>query len=717
MAWSFGLASYIYSQAALIALTVAFFAWRRRNTPGAWPLAGMLAAGGLWAITESLENAAPTLETMILMAKISHIGIQAIPVFFLLFVLRHSGNSIESICARERCLWIVPALAVFAAFSNDAHHLFWRNVELVQSPFGPESVYIHGPIFWISVLYLYFLLLTGTILLVWRMVLYQDIYRQQAGVLVAATIAPWLANLVYLSGLNPIPGFDWTPLAFIVSGVLLAWGIFRIGLLDLRPIARSVLFDQMKDALLVIDAHGYVVDANPAAYQFFSGNGSLIGHKIGELLTIDGVRAQAPNSNEIVVILGKNGAVRQLDVRVTHLSSDHGRLDGRLITFRDTTDRMHMEESLRKSEQRYRTLVDNAPFPCIVCTVADGALRYANLRARDLLGVTPDTFDSVLLPDLFYARADGKQALTLMQALIQSPVGVTDYAVQLRSLSGRAFHALLSAVTITYEGEEAILTSVNDITVRRQAEQALIDARVEAESALRAKSEFLATVSHELRTPLSSIIGLSEALRGGTYGSLNANQRRSLETIIQNSEQLAKLVKEVLDLSRLEAGAVKLEREQTLIDEICQSALYAVRALREPGAPPPAYTIQPTTLTMMVDPRRLHQILLHLLSNAAKFTSPDRCIGLEVMAVPAEGVAHFVVWDEGIGISAEQRDQLFRPFAQLDSGLARRYAGMGLGLAIVRHLVELHGGQVTVVSEPGEGSRFAVTLPLEPPQT
>lgn len=190
-----------------------------------------------------------------------------------------------------------------------------------------------------------------------------------------------------------------------------------------------------------------------------------------------------------------------------------------------------------------------------------------------------------------------------------------------------------------------------------------------------------------------------------------------METIIQNSEQLAKLVKEVLDLSRLEAGAVKLEREQTLIDEICQSALYAVRALREPGAPPPAYTIQPTTLTMMVDPRRLHQILLHLLSNAAKFTSPDRCIGLEVMAVPAEGVAHFVVWDEGIGISAEQRDQLFRPFAQLDSGLARRYAGMGLGLAIVRHLVELHGGQVTVVSEPGEGSRFAVTLPLEPPQT
>ncbi|MFO7631732.1 MAG: histidine kinase N-terminal 7TM domain-containing protein [Caldilinea sp.] len=710
MSWSFGTVSYVYTQTALFALAVAFFAWRRRSTPGAWPLAGILTAAALWAAAEAVESAAPTLETKILVSQVSHIGIQALPVFFLLFVLRFSRNSAGFLRQREHCLWLAPVLAVLAAFTNDAHHLFWRRVELVQSPLGLESVYHHGPLFWASTTYLYILILTATFILMRRMISYQDVYRRQAGVLIAATAAPWLANIVYLSGLNPLPGFDWTPLAFIVTGILLAWAIFRIGLLDLRPIARSALFEQMGDVLLVTDAQGRVVDANPAAYHFFSANGALVGRSVDELLPTDLFHVSAKDHGEAVAVLTRNSATCQLDVRITQLSEPDGVSNGRLIVLRDTTDRMHMEQSLRRSEQRYRTLVDNAPFPSIVCTVEDGALRYANFRACDLLAIEPDDMARCHLPDFFAVRSEGEQALALMRTQ-----EVADQEAQLRSNAGDEFPALLSTVTITYSGEEAILASINDITVQRQAEQALIDARVEAESALRAKSEFLSTMSHELRTPLSSVIGLAEALQSEAYGSLNERQQHSLETIVQSSGRLAKLLKDVLDLSRLEAGAVELNRETTAIDELCRGALSAVHAMRTQDAPPLLYAIQPADLTMAVDPRRLRQILIHLLSNAIKFTPADHRIGLEVMADPEQGIAHFAVWDEGIGIEQERQYQLFRPFAQLDSGLARRYEGMGIGLAIVRHIADLHGGQVTVVSEPGKGSRFTVTLPIAPP--
>lgn len=704
-------ASYIYTQTALIALAVAFFAWRRRSTPGAKPLAGMLAAAAWWSLAEAIEAVAPTLETKVLLAKMSHIGIQIIPVFFLLFVLRFFGDSAEPFPKHkyERYLWFAPMLAVLAAFTNDLHLLFWRRVELVQSPLGVESVYHHGPLFWISTVYLYLLILTGTIILIRRMFFYAGVYRRQAGVLLAATAAPWLANVVYLSGANPLPGFDWTPLAFTVSGILLAYAIFRIGLLDLRPIARAVLFEQMGDALLVVDARGRVVDANPAAVDFFAASNAIVGRRVADLFPTAMFQLDAHDQDEAVVVLERHGAACQLDVRITRLTDADGVSNGRLIALRDTTDRMHMEESLRRSEQRYRTLVDNAPFPSVVCSLADGVLRYVNARACDLLAIPPEETDQYHLSDFFVSQNEGNAMLTMMRTQNK----VSDQEVQLRSMAGREFPALLSIVTIMYEDEEAILISLNDITMRRQAEQALIDARIEAEAALRAKSEFLATISHELRTPLFSVIGLAEALQTETYGPLNERQRRSLGMIAQSSDHLAGLVKEILDLSRLEAGAVQLNLEMASIDQICRSALNAVQALRSKEAAPASYFIDHDDLTMRVDPRRLREVLVHLLNNAIKFTPEDRRIGLEVTTDSAQRVACLTVWDEGIGIDEDRQSQIFRPFAQLDSGLARRYEGMGLGLAIVRHLVELHGGQVTVASKPGAGSRFIVTLPLE----
>lgn len=157
-----------------------------------------------------------------------------------------------------------------------------------------------------------------------------------------------------------------------------------------------------------------------------------------------------------------------------------------------------------------------------------------------------------------------------------------------------------------------------------------------------------------------------------------------------------------------------LNCEQTTVDEICRSVIDALRDARPASAAPISYKIAPADLQMMVDPRRLRDILLHLMRNAIKFTPAEGRIGLTVTALAAQQIAQFVVWDEGIGIEPEALDKLFRPFAQLDTGLARRYEGLGIGLAIVQHLVTLHGGSIHVESAPGMGSRFIVHLPLTP---
>ncbi|HHY57722.1 MAG TPA: PAS domain S-box protein [Chloroflexi bacterium] len=707
MTWSMTPVSYIYIQTALIAAAVALFAWRRRKTPGAASLTGLLAAAALWASMEAVENAAPTLEVKIMASKISHLGIQSLPVFFLLFTLQYTAAPTGRIQAWFPWLWAPPILAVLAVFTNEQHFLFWRRVELVASPFGVESVYDHGPLFWVATAYLYVLIVVATSLLVNAILLHRDIFRSQALVLLAAAAVPWFANALYLSGANPIPGFDWTPVAFAISGLLLAWAIFRVGLLELKPVACKVLFEQMGDPLLVLDLEQRIVDANPAAHAFLGVGRPLTGRLVTELLPATLIQALTTAAEDSTLTIAGDSGVHQFDVRSSPLMGANGVLDGCLLVLRDTTERMELEETLRQSEQRYRRLIDNAPFPALVSSKVDGAVLYANRRAHDLLMLAPVSD----IPDCFADFFEERRAYTNLMTWITEYGAATDFEVQLQDTVGRHFCALISATPILYTEEEAILSSINDITVHKAAEQALIEAKVAAEAAARAKNDFLATMSHELRTPLSSMIGLAEALLDEGYGPLTERQKHSLSTIVQSGAQLTTLVSEVLDLSRLEAGVVTLNREMTLIDEVCRSVLYALQSSRPPPAPPFVYAITPPELQVEVDPRRLRDILLHLLCNAVKFTPPERHIGLTVTALPEQGLVQLIVWDEGIGIEPAAIEKLFRPFAQLDTGLARRYEGMGIGLAIVQHLVTLHGGSIRVESTPGQGSRFIVSLP------
>lgn len=708
MDWAFSTVSFVYLDTALLAAVVAVFAMRRQ-APGAWPLAGLLFAAALWSVAETAESMAPDLPTKILFSKISHLGIQALPVFFLIFSLLYTQRTSTMSGWRWLWLWLVPALAVIAAATNDAHRLFWRDVRLIESPFGPESVYVHGPLFWLFTAYLYLMIVAATVILVRAAVTNRDLYRRQVAIVLVAAAIPWLANVLYLSGANPLPGFDWTPLAFTVTGTLLAWAMYRYYLLDLAPVARTVLFEHITDALLVTDAQDCVVDANPAAYTFFADGGSLIGRSVEDLLP-PAVTENFSASPQDTMVIAWPGVPRQVDVQRTPLSNSNSVTSGQLISLRDSTERMRMEESLRQSEQRYRTLVDNAPFPSIVASVADGALLYGNRRALDLFAIDADAISRKTLAELFVDAGEGEHIV----AQVLDEGALSDREVQLLAAGDRVFWALLSAVPVSLADDQAVFVSVNDITGRREAEQALVQAKEAAESAARAKDEFLAVMSHELRTPLNSILGLSEALLEEVYGPLTERQQRSLQMIATGGGRLSEIVSDVLDLSRLEAGAIELNIAEIGADDVCRSALRIVGRMISPDAPRPLYTIDPLDLVVRVDAYRLRQILFNLLNNAIKFTPGGGPTGLDVTVDRTANLVRFTVWDEGIGIDEARRRMLFQPFTQGDTGTARQYDGMGIGLAIVRRLVDLHGGSITVESEPGKGSCFIVSLPQRP---
>ena len=238
------------------------------------------------------------------------------------------------------------------------------------------------------------------------------------------------------------------------------------------------------------------------------------------------------------------------------------------------------------------------------------------------------------------------------------------------------------------------------------------------------KDEFLANMSHELRTPLNAILGMTEGLQEQVYGNLNARQLQALKTVERSGSHLLELINDILDLAKIEAGQIELDCTYTSINLLCQSSMSFIKqqALQK-GI---QHNIQiPLNLpSLLVDERRMRQVLINLLNNAVKFTPKGGRVNLEVTQLPPELSSDLTtsdrpsqqylrisVSDTGIGISPENIKKLFQPFIQIDSALNRQYEGTGLGLALVKRIVELHGGRVGLTSELGVGSCFTVDLP------
>ena len=339
-------------------------------------------------------------------------------------------------------------------------------------------------------------------------------------------------------------------------------------------------------------------------------------------------------------------------------------------------------------------------------------------RASALTLLEPGDFDCVLL-DYYIPGSDGLEILKTIRRRGQSvPVivltgqGDEEVAVELMKAGAADY---LNKNTLTAERLERSLRYAVAIHRAHEERQQLLDrerrAREEAQAANRAKDEFLATLSHELRTPLNAILGWSRLLM---TGNLNADAAtRAIEIIDRNTRLQAQLIEDLLDISRIITGKLRLDLRAVPVASIIEGALESVRPTADVRHLTLDVALAAGTESMRCDPARMQQVIWNLLSNAIKFTPEGGRI-----TIGAERDGHtltIAVSDTGMGIDADFLPYVFDRFRQQDAASTRIHGGLGLGLSIVRHLVELHGGTVEARSEgPGLGSTFLVRVPVAP---
>lgn len=373
------------------------------------------------------------------------------------------------------------------------------------------------------------------------------------------------------------------------------------------------------------------------------------------------------------------------------------------------------------AERRFRELLEAAP-DAIIEVDRDGRILTLNAKTEQLFGygreeLLGETVDA-LVPDHVRANHAGYRAKYAAHPVTR-PMG-SGLALEGRRKNGSTFPVEISLSPVRSDNGFRVTAVIRDITERKQADDRLQAIQVqytrelelrnrEIELANSHKSEFLASMSHELRTPLHTVIGFSELLAEERKGPLNADQRRFVGHIHKDAQHLLALINEVLDLSKIEAGKLQLHRETFDIVAIVDDALSSIR----PRGLERSIRIETNAGSPTIvegDRIRLKQILYNLLSNAVKFTPENGCVQVDVDTV--DGFARISVQDTGMGIPAEEHESVFEKFHQVGTAAGGAREGTGLGLPITRRLVEEHGGRIWLESEPGKGSRFTFTIPL-----
>ncbi|XYH99635.1 ATP-binding protein [Sorangium sp. So ce1128] len=313
--------------------------------------------------------------------------------------------------------------------------------------------------------------------------------------------------------------------------------------------------------------------------------------------------------------------------------------------------------------------------------------------------------------DVWGRREDAEAFVTVDREVMERGTPMLDIEESLLRPDGQQRVLLTSKVPIRDErGEVAGLLGIYvDITERKQMEIELQRAKEAADAASRAKGEFLTVMSHELRTPLSLILGPIESLLSSPDEPLSPRARADLERIERSGRRLRRLVDDVLDYQKIEAGKMQIDREAVDVGALVADMVEEALPAAERGGIQLSIRVDPALRTVPLDRRKFEKIALNLLGNALKFTPPGGrvAVGLQAMA----GLFELSVEDTGPGIPADKRHLLFQQFQQLDASATRKHEGTGIGLALVKELTELMGGTLGVASEPGTGSRFFVRLP------
>jgi PAS domain S-box-containing protein len=418
----------------------------------------------------------------------------------------------------------------------------------------------------------------------------------------------------------------------------------------------------------------------------------------------------------------KDGSRFPAVVSVTALRDDQDAIIGYLLIGTDNTARKQIEAEQMQLSQRlrdhqfYTRSLFESNIDAIMTTDPSCIITDVNRQMELLTGCTRDELIGAPFKNYF---TDPDRAETSIKQVL-SEKKVTNYELTARARDGKETVVSFNATTF-YDRDrklQGVFAAARDVTERKRLDQVLQEKNVELESARSVaektnltKSDFLANMSHELRTPLNSVIGFSEVLQDQMFGPINEKQQEYVNNILTSGRHLLSLINDILDLSKVESGKMELELSTFLLRESLDASMIMLREKALKGGIKLHLDLATEAdVRIVADQRKLKQILFNLLTNAVKFTPVEGTV--DVSAVRDGDFIEITVADSGIGIKDENIPKLFHPFTQLESAYTKGYEGTGLGLALTRQLVELHGGRIWMESEFGTGSRFSFTIPL-----
>lgn len=386
---------------------------------------------------------------------------------------------------------------------------------------------------------------------------------------------------------------------------------------------------------------------------------------------------------------------------------------------------------LKSSELRYRLLAENVTDTIWTMSLATLRFTYIGPSVERMRGYSVEEAMAMSLEETLIPESLERVAKTLEEELVREAAGNFDpnrsKTIEIKQYckDGSSSWAEVTTSFLRDEGGKAVglLGVTRDISDRKRAEQ-LDQAKIAAEASNAAKSEFLSNMSHELRTPLNHIMGFTELILGKNFGDLNEIQEEYLTDINNSSQHLLSLVDQILDVSKIEAGKLDLNKSEINLKQLLKQSLSIMDKAAARNIHLTA-KIDQIPETIIADELRVKQIVYNLLSNAVKFTKDggNICLSARMIVgsesvIPAETESlrnelEISVVDTGIGIRKDDIEKIFEPFSHLESSLSRKYPGTGLGLSLTRSLVEMHGGRIWVDSDgPGKGSSFRFTLPI-----
>lgn len=737
--------------AAIVSLLLSVFAWRKKQNSTGIYLSLLLLSSAVWSFFYGLEIFSSNFFLMKIYLFTSYFGIASLPVFWLLFASQYTGSEKWIKTNTLLLVFTVPAISIIMHATNHFHSLFYKSITLGEIDNINYLKLDPGIFWWINIGYSHIVTIAGLVLFIRLMFRLEKGQRIPVLFFIAGALIPYIVNILYISGVRPYGFLDLTPMAFILMGFVIIFGVFTVKLFDINPLAVDLFFRNTHDIIFVRNSQGNIVNSNPAAQQLLSELEKFIVNDKNKDVLNEMIFNETPGLTELKIV-GK-----YYEKTVTKISNRKGINIGTLILLRDISKAKEAQDEIEKLANLQNLLMRmasnyiNLKIEDIVEGISQSLREIGTYAEADRAyifdydwekntcsntyewcaeGISreidnlqdipviymPDWTDAhkkgepLIIPDVYGLSKDNKVRQILEPQRIKSLITIP--VMQKNECRGFIGFDFVKKYRVIKDYEKILLSVYAEILVnllgRATLENNLIKEKVNANTANKAKSEFLANMSHEIRTPMNSILGFAEVMVNTTS---DKQQISYLNTILDSGKALLSLINDILDLSKIESGQLNIIPEpadlRIIINEI-NNLFY--HKMKEKNLEFLTDIDSNLPQTLIIDELRIRQILLNLVGNAVKFTKEGYVkVQVKVTAVkPGTIDLKMSVIDTGIGIEGEVYHHLFDAFIQQSGQSSRKYGGTGLGLAITKRLVELLNGTIEVESEQGKGSTFTI---------